>query len=1110
MFIRFFRKTDSDFCHSLLHKQPMNQADQQQKQRPVPPSIRIRRWLVGGIVTLLLLPAVAILIVPRFIDLVSVKEKIQAVVSDQTGGQMDYQEIGFSFFPRPAIELRQVSLSIPDLAEGTVAALRIVPKPFLLLTGDLQLARLELESPHMKLQLPAKKQEDIRDKPDASAEPGKSLALAIAPLGRAIAGLELQVDNARLGIARSEQTFIDIKGLNLRSALSMTALNSAGASLQLNLEELSILVNNRRETIRGLSLNGSAEIAGANKGKVQLDRLALKEPALELTGNLAMAPATPAMTLNLSGSNMDVDAIRKTALALAGDTTPIKQIFDYLRGGQVSRISFSSHGENPSDLGKLNNILIKGQLQEGKIAIPGINLDLTEVSGDVDISQGILQGSGLSARLDRSTGREGTLHIGLTKENDLFQLELMVRADLAQTQGMLLQRLVRVPAFTAELEKITKLQGAAQGKLTLGDSLHAIGAKIEVSEVTLSADYQGVPLPITIAGGQLTFGNRMLGLHALNGSLGQSQFAELSCRFLWEKDLSIDIDSGRFDLAMAELYPWLASLEGLRHKLEKVTQVTGRLALSAVDFQGEVARPSGWQFAATGAVKDLLVDTTLVPDSTTLASGGFTIDTHQLTLDKLKISSGDAALTLSGHLHGFPQRLGRLDLSLDGTMGPQSVAWLSDKLKVPKAYAIHAPLSISNAQFAWQADATASFKGLVSVEKGPAISADVVYQPGQLQVNRLHLKDLYSDATLVFVVTGAQHDYRFIGNLHHETLQNLFVGPQLGSGRLTGDLAVTVPKSGQPKATTKGQLNGEKLPIILPSGDFAYIEEISLNADGSQVKVDISGLTWKNLIWEPVNGTVSFLHDRVDIELAEAKVCGINSLGSFSFAGDEYSLDLTLTGKDLDVATSYTCLTEGRVKATGRLEFSSRVTAKGKKDELFKNLKGPLQITLSNGVIEQDKFVARILEVLNVTEIVKGRLPDLGSTGFAYRTMNLQGEFKNGKLHIHKYFMDGETLNLIGKGDIDLAEKTLEVTLLAAPFKTVDTIIKYLPGVNYLLGGSLIAIPISITGTLDDPQVTIMSVSAVGSSLYDLAERTITSPFKLLEAINPWGKQKGK
>lgn len=1090
--------------HFLVHKQPMNQADQQKKQRPAP--TRIRRWLVGSIVTLLLLPAVAILIVPRFIDSGSVKGKIQAAVTEQTGGLIDYQGIGFSIFPRPAIELRQASLSIPDLAEGTVATLRIAPKLSPLLSGNLQLARLELESPQINLKLPEKKPEDSRIQPDAAAERGKSLSLAIAPLGRVIAGLELQVNNARLGITRSEQKLMDIKGLNLRSGLSMTALDSARASLQLNLDELSIFGNDRQETVKGLILNGSVEIAGDSRTMVKLDRLAVTEPALELTGDLAMAPpATPAITLNLSGSNLDVDAIRKTALAVAGDTTPIKQIFDYLRGGRVSRISFTSHGENPSDLGKLNNILIKGQLQDGKISISRINLDLTEVSGEVVISQGILQGTGLSARLDQSTGREGSLQIGLTRENDLFQLELMVRADLAQTQGIL-QRLVRAPAFTAELEKIARLQGTAHGKLTLGDSLHAVGAKVEVNEVNLSAEYQRVPLPITIAGGRLTFEKQMLGLDNLSGSLGQSQFADLSCRFLWEKDLSFNIDSGRLDLAMAEFYPWLASLEGLRAKLQKVKQVTGQLVVSSIDFQGEVARPSDWQYAATGTVKDLLVDTTLLPNSTTLASGGFTIDRQQLTLENIKTSSGDAALTLSGSIHGFPQRLGRLDLSLDGTMGPQSVEWLSDTLKVPKAYAIHAPLSINNAQLTWQANAAASFKGLVSIDKGPAINADVEYQPGQLQVNRLHIKDQYSDATLVFAVNEAQHDYRFIGNLQHETLQSLFVDPQSGSGRLAGDFAVTVPQSGESKATTKGQLNGEKLPIILPSGDFAYIEEMSLNADGSQAKVDISRLTWKNLVWEPVNGTISFKHDRVDIGLNEAKLCGVNSLGQFSFAGDEGSIDLTLTGKGLDVATSYACLTEGRVKATGRLDFSSRVTTKGKRADLVKNLKGPLQITLRNGVIEQDKFVARILEVLNVTEIVKGRLPDLSTTGFAYTTMTLQGEFKNGKLLVQKYFMDGETLNLIGKGEIDLVEKTLEIQLLAAPFKTVDTIIKYLPGVNYLLGGSLIAIPISITGNLDDPQVTIMSVSAVGSSLYDLAERTITSPFKLLEAINPWGK----
>jgi len=102
--------------------------------------------------------------------------------------------------------------------------------------------------------------------------------------------------------------------------------------------------------------------------------------------------------------------------------------------------------------------------------------------------------------------------------------------------------------------------------------------------------------------------------------------------------------------------------------------------------------------------------------------------------------------------------------------------------------------------------------------------------------------------------------------------------------------------------------------------------------------------------------------------------------------------------------------------------------------------------------------------------------------------------------------MDGETLDLVGTGTIDLEKENIDAQLLAAPFKTVDTVVKYLPGINYLLGGSLVTIPVSVTGPLDDPQVEILSASAVGSSLYKLAERTITSPFKLIEKIFPWGK----
>ena len=56
-------------------------------------------------------------------------------------------------------------------------------------------------------------------------------------------------------------------------------------------------------------------------------------------------------------------------------------------------------------------------------------------------------------------------------------------------------------------------------------------------------------------------------------------------------------------------------------------------------------------------------------------------------------------------------------------------------------------------------------------------------------------------------------------------------------------------------------------------------------------------------------------------------------------------------------------------------------------------MQGPLQMTFTNGMIEQDKMAARTLEVLNVTELFKGRLPNLATKGLAYKSMTMMAGF---------------------------------------------------------------------------------------------------------------------
>ena len=81
------------------------------------------------------------------------------------------------------------------------------------------------------------------------------------------------------------------------------------------------------------------------------------------------------------------------------------------------------------------------------------------------------------------------------------------------------------------------------------------------------------------------------------------------------------------------------------------------------------------------------------------------------------------------------------------------------------------------------------------------------------------------------------------------------------------------------------KLTGEKLPIPLPSGDTINIDRVTLDADGSQIKVDITKAAWLGLTWKPVIASVSFDQDKIDVRVAKAKLCGIDAPGMFSSAG---------------------------------------------------------------------------------------------------------------------------------------------------------------------------------------------------------------------------------
>ncbi|MGD9343662.1 MAG: AsmA-like C-terminal domain-containing protein, partial [Desulfuromonadales bacterium] len=950
-----------------------------------PAGRRLRYWLLGGGAVFLCLLLTGLLLAGHYLSSPTVINRIQQAIAEQAGLEMEFQAIELDYFPRPTVVLQQVKITIPDYGQGKVAEISLSPAIMSLLVGDLRLGQLSLERPEFSLNLPAAKAQ--KSPASSSQDDGleTSLARGFAMFGQVSPDFELIINQGRLQIGH-EQTLIETETLNLRLVLSMTDVNTASATLRSEAALLQIRRNGYKEALQGAELNGRLEMAG-EKIRLTIKRLTLDEPGLEVNGKIEQASAKPSVAMDFSGKDIDVDATRRVALSLAGDVALVGEIFKYLRGGTVAQINVRSQGRTTAELGELENIRVEGRLLDGSVSIPEIELDLTETVGDVLVADGILQGSGMSTRLEGSNGHDGFLQVGLAEDQDLFQLELMLNADLAQA-GQILRRIVVNPDFIEELHRITHLQGTGTGKLTLGDSLENIHAKVDVSDLNFSAEYDRVPFPIEVTGGQVEFAENLVNLRHWQGAIGDSQFTELSCQ-----------------------------------------------------------------------------------------------------------------ADLAGRDQGMSQGPRRIELGLDGTLEEDVVTWLSEAFEVPHGYAIRSPVKLSAAELDWQEGVKTTFKGGLSVNGGPDLVLDIDWQPDQLNIRHLKLKDQYSEAELSLDYGSNGVALNFSGALQHETLNALFLEQDFGKGRVQGDFSVKQHATKQADVLASGQLKGSNLALTLSSGDEVSIAQAALEADGDQVEVDLSTLSWRNLTMDPVKATLDFSGDTPRVRVAKANLCGLNAPGVWTIDGKSLALDVTLDGKALDVTTLSSCVDWEQVTMTGTLDLSGQITGQGQVDELIKALQGPLQANFANGKIQQGKILARTLEVLNVTEIVKGRLPNLSSEDFAYKEIMLQGKFDRGKLLISKIEMDGETLDVLGEGEIDLVEQTVNIELLAAPLQTVDTVVKSIPGVNYLLAGSLVAIPVSIKGPLDDPQVRVLSASSIGSSLLRLGERTIKAPLKLIETF---------
>ncbi|MBW2204346.1 MAG: AsmA-like C-terminal domain-containing protein, partial [Deltaproteobacteria bacterium] len=907
---------------------------------------------------------------------------------------------------------------------------------------------------------------------------------------------------------------------------------------------LPLTYNNQEVVFKSVNIEGTLNIA-QDMTSISILDLNLDYPRLDLTGDFVMDKSPPRVSLKLKGREVDVLSLREVALSIGGDISTVQNIFAIVKGGKVPLISLETNGKTLDDLGKLENILIKGSMLGGEIHIPGIDLNLTDVKGETLISEGILNGKRLQTRLGKIFGSKGNLRLGLGENNDLFRLDIMLKADLKQAFSIL-KGLIKDESLLRELRSINAIRK--------------------------------IPYPVEIMGTHFSYANGVIKVGELDGSLGKTSFSNISGMLDWRKELYMEIESAKANIILDEIYPWVSSYAKAKQTIKQIEGLKGLITLNTLDFKGPLFRPKAWRFKTECAIKDFTLSSTLLPGQLTLTEGRIEAGPQKLILKNARMDILDANLDLSAAAKGYMDGLNRLEATFEGNMGIEAIRSISELINLPEDIRAISPVTVSKADLLWDKKTGTSFKGNLSTPKGLDISLNVLKTPGMLKIDNLTIKDDKSDASFDCNIQEDAVSIRFAGNLDKTSLDSLLAKNRLLNGWIKGNLWARIIPGSAIESTIEGHLQGGditfhelNLPVrierfsfeagqqrvILKSADLA-VDDTEISATGTldlseqgilfdlglssddfelediinvfdkkgkktetkkgknrwslpikgTTRVKLDSLTFRKLRWKPFNCNISAEGEVVNVTVTKANLCGISTAGTLKISPEGIGLDFKLLTKNMPLTKTIACVSKKRVAVDGTLDFESRIKGQGMGPQLIKSLHGPFKFTARDGRINRAPLFSRILSLLNVTEIFSGKLPDLASEGFAYNSITGEGNLKNGKVHLAKVLMDGSTLNLAGHGDIDLLEDKLDLKVFAAPFKTIDRIIRILPIIGYVLDDTLISIALKVTGKLQDPKVEYLPVDEIGSGLMGIMKRTLEVPINVVEPIIPMEKEK--
>lgn len=664
-------------------------------------------------------------------------------------------------------------------------------------------------------------------------------------------------------------------------------------------------------------------------------------------------------------------------------------------------------------------------------------------------------------------------------------------------------------------------------------------------------------------------------INDLSAFFGKSSIFKCSGKIEFKDSPYWEIKSNKAILILDELFNKISSFSALRDTLGSVKSLKGRINLSSVNISGELAKPQNWDISAYGSIEDAVYGSSGLPGLIKIARGRLEADNKKIIFDKFETSIFDSKLDASAFIERTGQHISSADISLSGTLGKETLKWISQELGYSREETLRAPVSITSARVLWQKEGKISTKSSALINNGPKIMIDLEKDNKAFAVNKLIINDNDSNADMAFKFEPNLIELSFKGSLNEQTLNSMFEESSFPRGWVKGDFSARLPLDRYQQSAVRGKLEGRDFILPLPLSEPLKFKQVvitgrnqavniesakflwgennlegkgSLSAAPDGIRLDIklksdeikveniinifssrndlsnnknqsSGfkkpslrgiirvnapkVTWGRYSASPANANIILASNAVHLVFKDTYLCDIAIPGRIIFSDDSIKFNFRPDAQDKQLNSNLSCLLEQDFRITGKFDFKGYLNSEGNADVLKSKLRGNVDFHSKDGVIQRAPLLAKIFSVLNVTELLRGKLPDFTTEGFKYNSINIKGDINKGIFVIQEAVVDGTTMQLVGQGEVDLVTDQIKLTVLVAPFKTIDFLVSKIPGVRHILGGTLISIPLRVTGDLNDPTIVIFSPTAIGSGLIGMMKRTLSLPVKIIEPIMP-------